>query len=86
MYQPPAFRETRADVLHALIHTHPLGLLICTGEDGPLANPLPFLLDTSADGKATLRAHMPGPILLGAQSPSGRMSRSSWFFKGRRPM
>jgi len=58
MYQPPAFRETRVDVLHALIRTHPLGLLICTGEDGPLANPLPFLLDTSADEKATLRAHM----------------------------
>lgn len=58
MYQPPAFRETRVDVLHALIRTHPLGLLICTGEDGPLADPLPFLLDTSADGKATLRAHM----------------------------
>lgn len=58
MYQPPAFRETRPEVLHALIRAHPLGLLICTGEDGPLADPLPFLLDTPRDGTAVLRAHL----------------------------
>ena len=43
MYQPPHFVET-IGVLHALIRAHPLGLLISTGKDGPIANPLPFLL------------------------------------------
>ena len=45
MYQPPHFVETDIDVLHALIRAHPLGLLISAGADGPVANPLPFLLD-----------------------------------------
>jgi len=27
MYQPPAFREDRPEVQHALIRAHPLGLL-----------------------------------------------------------
>ena len=45
MYQPPHFVETDVDVLHALIRAHPLGLLISAGKDGPVANPLPFLLD-----------------------------------------
>ena len=58
MYQPPHFRETRADVLHALIRAHPLGLLINCGDDGPLANPLPFLLDTTQPDKVVLEAHL----------------------------
>ena len=58
MYQPPHFRETRADVLHALIRAHPLGLLINCGNDGPLANPLPFLLDTSQPDNVVLEAHL----------------------------
>jgi transcriptional regulator len=55
MYQPPHFRETRPQVLHALIRAHPLGLVVSNGPDGPLANPLPFLLDT--EGAGTLRGH-----------------------------
>lgn len=58
MYQPPQFREERPDVLHAAIRAHPLGLLTCNGPDGPLANPVPFLLDAPEDGPATLRAHL----------------------------
>ena len=44
MYQPPHHREDRLDVQHALIRAHPLGLIISAGADGPIANPVPFLL------------------------------------------
>ena len=58
MYQPPHFKETRLDVLHALIKAHPLGLLICNGTDGPVANPVPFLLDAEPAPNGRLRAHL----------------------------
>ncbi|RAI04402.1 transcriptional regulator [Acuticoccus sediminis] len=58
MYQPPQFREERRDVLFTLIRAHPLGLLVSNGEDGPVANPIPFLLDDQASENGTLLAHM----------------------------
>ncbi len=58
MYQPPHFIETRLDVLHALIRAHPLGLLVTNGPDGPVANPVPFLLDAEVGGSGRLRAHL----------------------------
>ena len=57
MYQPPHFREDDLGVQHALIRAHPLGLLITVGASGPMANPLPFLLE-AAPGKGVLKAHM----------------------------
>jgi transcriptional regulator len=58
MYQPPHFREDRLEIQHGLIKAHPLGLLISTGEDGPVANAIPFLLDAAASPKGTLRGHL----------------------------
>src|SRR5262245_12628819 len=58
MYQPPHFREDRLAVQHALIRTHPLGLLITAGPAGLLANPFPFLIDAEGSEKGTLRLHM----------------------------
>jgi transcriptional regulator len=58
MYQPPAFREDRIEVQHALIRKHPLGLLITAGPAGLLANLFPFLLDAGGAEKGTLRLHM----------------------------
>jgi transcriptional regulator len=58
MYQPPAFREDRTGVQHALIRKHPLGLLITAGPAGLLANLFPFLLDADGTEKGTLRLHM----------------------------
>ncbi len=58
MYQPPHFKETRPDVLHGLIRTHPLGLLISNGEEGPVANAVPFLLDADVAPHGRLRAHL----------------------------
>ncbi|MBS0534810.1 MAG: FMN-binding negative transcriptional regulator [Proteobacteria bacterium] len=58
MYQPPHFREERLDVLHALIRSHPLGLLITAGPGGLQANHVPLLLDATSSERGTLRAHL----------------------------
>src|SRR5215831_6585584 len=57
MYQPDAFREDRLDVLHSLIHAHPLATLITAGAGGLIANLVPFTLVNEGD-KGTLRAHV----------------------------
>jgi transcriptional regulator len=58
MYQPPHHVETRPEVMHAHIRAHPLGLLVSNGVAGPIANPLPFLLDTGTGPHGRLRAHL----------------------------
>ena len=59
MYLPSHFEEKRAEVLHAALHAHPLGLLITQAHDGALAaNPIPFILDVDADGARVLRGHV----------------------------
>lgn len=57
MYVPPAYRETRADVLHALMRAHPLGTLVTAGAAGLTANLIPFDLVETAGG-TVLRAHL----------------------------
>ncbi len=58
MYRPPAFREDRLDVLHALIAAHPLGTLITSGPGGLIANLVPFTLDRVRGPLGVLRAHL----------------------------
>jgi len=58
MYQPAHFRETRLEVMHELIRAHPLGLLVSNGPEGPVADPIPFLIDPAASPNGTLRAHL----------------------------
>ena len=58
MYQPPHFREERLALQHALIRRFPLGLLVSAGPSGPMANPLPFVLDAAASERGTLRGHL----------------------------
>ncbi len=64
MYLPSHFEETRPEVLHELVRTHPLGLLITLGPAGLQANPVPFMLDAGAPGEGdatrppVLRAHV----------------------------
>lgn len=58
MYQPAHFRVDDPEILHAFIRTHPLGLLISAGDDGPVADAVPFLLDAEAGEKGRLRAHV----------------------------
>src|SRR5687767_9307069 len=58
MYTPPAFREDRLDVLHALIASHRLGTIVTNGPDGLDANHIPFTLDASRGPHGTLKAHL----------------------------
>ncbi|HZY67938.1 MAG TPA: FMN-binding negative transcriptional regulator [Devosia sp.] len=58
MYSPPAFREDRLDVLHALIEAHPLGTLITGGGRGLEANLVPFTLHGGRGAHGTLLAHL----------------------------
>lgn len=58
MYQPAHHREDRLEVQHDLIESHPLGLLISSGSEGPIANALPFLLQREAGRFGTLQVHM----------------------------
>lgn len=59
MYAPRHFEETRPEVLHELVRTHPLGLLVTQDADAMLsANPVPFLLEHDDAGRAVLRAHV----------------------------
>jgi transcriptional regulator len=58
VYQPPHFREDDLAVQHALIESHPLGLLVTAGPGGLMANPIPFLVDPMSSERGTLRAHL----------------------------
>ncbi|QND52306.1 FMN-binding negative transcriptional regulator [Phyllobacterium sp. 628] len=58
MYRPPAFREDRLDVMHDLIRKHPLAMLVTNGEQGLMANLIPFEIDAEASTHGTLRAHL----------------------------
>ena len=59
MYLPSHFEETRPEVLHALVRSHPLGLLITQDAHGRLsAYSVPFLLDAGRGPHGTLRAHV----------------------------
>ncbi len=65
MYLPSHFEESRVEVLHQLMHTHPLGLLItqsrpdADGAPAPIeSNALPFHLDTARGPHGTLVAHV----------------------------
>ncbi|WP_375412593.1 FMN-binding negative transcriptional regulator [uncultured Bradyrhizobium sp.] len=57
MYRPPAFREDRIDVMHALIRNHPLATLV-TAAGGLDANLVPFTIASDRGDKGVLRAHM----------------------------
>jgi len=58
MYLPKHFEETRVEVLHELIRTHPLGTLVTLAPDGLDANHIPFEVDPDPAPFGTLRAHV----------------------------
>jgi len=57
MYNQPAFREQRTEVLRDAIRSHPLATLITSGSAGLIANVLPFNLRVTAQGDL-LCAHL----------------------------
>ncbi len=58
MYRPAHFAEDRVEVLHALIHAHPLATLVHAGPRGLAADHLPFLIDPEPGPYGTLRGHV----------------------------
>lgn len=53
MFTPKHFQETRIDLLHDLVRSHPFATVVADGPDGLLVNHLPFAL---ADG--VLQGHV----------------------------
>ena len=89
MYLPKHFEETRVEVMHALMATHPLGLLVSTGAEGLQANSIPFMVDPSPAPNGTLIAHVARanplwreaagtPVLVIFQGPQAYVS-PSWY-------
>jgi transcriptional regulator len=58
MYIPKHFEETRPEVLHGLMRSHPFATLVVLGADGLIVNHLPMLLDPAAGPFGTLRCHV----------------------------
>ena len=58
MYVPAHFEETRFEVLHQLIHEHPLAALVTLGPAGLEANHIPLELDPAPAPLGTLRGHV----------------------------
>ena len=58
MYNPSHFVENRADVLHALVKTHPLATLVTLTQDGLVANYIPLLLRHDGSAFGTLVGHV----------------------------
>jgi transcriptional regulator len=58
MYLPTHFEETRLPVLHALMRSHPLGLLVTQNATALEANPIPFVVDSERGPNGTLRGHV----------------------------
>ena len=58
MYMPAHFEETRAEVMHRLIHEHPLAVLVTLGSTGLSANHIPLEIDSEPAPFGTLRGHV----------------------------
>lgn len=57
VYLPPAFTETRTEVLLAHIERHDFGLLVSHGAGGLIASQIPFLV-ARRDGALVLQGHL----------------------------
>jgi transcriptional regulator len=58
MYVPEHFRETRIDVLQALIDRHPLATLVAVTGEGLTANHIPMQAQLRDGGRGWLRGHV----------------------------
>jgi transcriptional regulator len=58
MYQTSHFVETRAEVLHALVRSHPLATLVTLSTTGLQAQHVPLLLRVNGEGRAALVGHV----------------------------
>jgi transcriptional regulator len=58
MYVPPHFEETRLEVLHDLVRSHPLATVVTLEREGLNANHIPMELDPGPQSLGTLRGHV----------------------------
>lgn len=58
MYLQQQFEETRLDVLHGLMKTHPLATLVVQSASGLVVNHIPLLVCSSDGEFGTLRGHV----------------------------
>lgn len=58
MYLPAHFEESRVEILHELIRSHPLAALVTLTAGGLEANHLPFEVDPEPAPFGTLRGHV----------------------------
>ena len=58
MYVPEHFRESRVEILQALMQRHPLATVVAVTSDGLTANHIPLQATLTADGRGTLRGHI----------------------------
>lgn len=73
MYEVAAFRETRIEVMHALIRAHPLATLVTVCGGMAEANHLPLLVDPDPAPKGSLRGHVARANPLWRQAPEGNV-------------
>ncbi len=71
MYTPEHFRESRIEVLQALIRRHPLAVLVANVDGALVADHLPLQLVPGADGGGRLRGHVARGNPLWRQLPAG---------------
>jgi transcriptional regulator len=60
VYLPPAFTETRSEVLLAHIERYDFAMLVTHGPGGPIVSQIPFLIERR-DGKLFLQGHLARP-------------------------
>lgn len=71
MYEVAAFRETRVEVMHALIRAQPLATLVTVSGGIAEANHLPLLIDPDPAPNGSLRGHVARANPLWRQPPEG---------------
>ncbi|HEY0720345.1 MAG TPA: FMN-binding negative transcriptional regulator [Gammaproteobacteria bacterium] len=72
MYIPKHFEESRVEVLHELMHTHPLATVVTLSDNGLNANHIPLILSPSPAPFGLLQGHVSrkNPVLSEVQQRS----------------
>jgi transcriptional regulator len=87
MYTPAHFEENRVDVMHALVHAHPLATWVVQSAAGLTVNHIPFLVDATRGPHGTLIGHVAranpvwqllGPSVAVFQGPQAYVS-PNWY-------
>lgn len=58
MFQPPVFREDRADVMHMLMRAHPFATLVSNAAGTLTADHVPLVLHDEEGERGVLRGHL----------------------------